>query len=128
MIAQDQPGWIYFILARGVESFVKIGYSSFCPWARMSGLGAGCPFPMTLIAIIPGSQKTERSFHRAFDNLRVRGEWFRWEGDLIEFVNRQPAPDSSSFHKNEAKGRYCAGCADCHRIYLATRPKRRSLS
>lgn len=123
-----KSGWIYFILARGAESFVKIGFSSVCPWARMNGIETGCPLPMELVAMVRGDQAAERGFHRAFAELRVRGEWFRWSGILIEFVNTLPAPDPVLFHRHEAGGRYNAGCADCHRIYLASRPKRRALS
>lgn len=123
-----KEGWIYFILADGAESFVKIGFSSFCPWARMAGLETGCPLKLKIIGLVRGNQRLEREYHAAFSSLHHRGEWFRWSGILIEYLNTLEEPNSIYFHKTESRGRYCAGCAECHKIYLANAPRRRSLS
>lgn len=124
-------GHVYFMLANGYtntsESFVKIGWSSVCPWARMKTIETTCPLPISLIAIVPGKKSDEFAFHRTFGHLRMRGEWFAWKDDLIEFVNTLPEPDRVTFHRAMMVGHYNAGCADCHRRWLIDRPKRRCL-
>jgi hypothetical protein len=37
---------------------------------------------------IPGDAATEGTLHQRFAKLRVRGEWFRYEGALKEYVER----------------------------------------
>ncbi len=127
-----KEGWVYFILAAGrelrSESYVKIGWTGTCPWSRMNNIDTSSPLPLRLIALVPGSQKVERDYHKVFAELRHHNEWFRWETSLIEFVNRYPDPDRVEFHRTVARGVYSAGCPECHQIYIASRPKRRSLS
>jgi hypothetical protein len=44
--------------------------------------------PEELLATEPGGQVTETERHHQFAALRVVGEWFRYEGSLVEHVER----------------------------------------
>lgn len=101
------------MLASGIESFVKIGYSDVCPWARVEMLAVGCPLPLEIIGILTGSRDLERLLHDQFDAYHVRGEWFRWKGAVIEHVNTMPAPDREAFHRGRKVQTRINGCVDC---------------
>lgn len=59
---------------------VKIGYS-YNVRQRMWSLS-----PEELLASEPGSLEKEAERHRQFAHLRTHGEWFRYEGELVEHV------------------------------------------
>lgn len=63
---------VYFIKCK---QYVKIGHASDVS-KRLSELQIGCPFPLKLMAVIPGDRRLERAFHEALHAWRVRGEWF----------------------------------------------------
>lgn len=58
-------------------SYVKIGYSA-DPAARLKQLKTGCPFPLELLATVPGDLNFEQVLHLWFDDLRIDGEWFHF--------------------------------------------------
>jgi hypothetical protein len=60
----------------------KIGYSTNLP-NRMASLGVE-----ELMATEAGGPRKERERHCQFADLRVHGEWFRYEGPLVEHVQR----------------------------------------
>ena len=39
-----------------------------------------------VLATIPGTPSTEKRLHRRFDHLRITGEWFRADGELLRFI------------------------------------------
>jgi hypothetical protein len=39
---------------------------------------------------MPGDERYERTLHAAFADLRIRGEWFRFEGRLVDFIKALP--------------------------------------
>jgi len=43
--------------------------------------------PERVLATEPGGTATEKQRHRQFADLRVVGEWFRLEGELVEHIN-----------------------------------------
>ena len=69
---------IYFIQAK---QYVKIGYSK-NPRYRLKKMQTANPIKLKLLATMPGDCKTETGLHEAFDKLRYRGEWFRYDGKL----------------------------------------------
>lgn len=79
---QQKQGNIYFV--RGDDK-VKIGFSKDVE-SRIKDLQASSPLELSLLLTIKGTTKTENELHDRFDKYRIRGEWFRYEGELEEFV------------------------------------------
>lgn len=75
-------GWVYFIKADGA---IKIGFSIH-PKRRVLDLQTSHHVELELLAWVSTSILTERQAHEKFDHLKIRGEWFRAEPDLIEFI------------------------------------------
>lgn len=70
------PG-VYFLKSPST-GLIKIGRSRNM-YARIDGLRRGGPEDLIVIAAFPvrDHRGAEETFHRMFDFLRVRGEWFR---------------------------------------------------
>ncbi|HEV2557371.1 MAG TPA: GIY-YIG nuclease family protein [Microvirga sp.] len=75
--------FVYFIRCEG---FVKIG-RAFSPSARLRDFQVGSPFPLELLATEPGDDRREFALHHRFAEYRVRGEWFRLEGALLDYIS-----------------------------------------
>lgn len=75
---------VYFLRA---GDFVKIGKTTGSPSSRISQLQTGCPFPIEVIATIPGVLKNERALHVRFAHLRAHGEWFHADKSLLSFIS-----------------------------------------
>ncbi len=72
---------VYFARA-GQDGLVKIGYAIDVA-ARIRHLQCGLPFDLVVVREVEGSRRKETAFHRHFRHLRVRGEWFRWDDELL---------------------------------------------
>lgn len=72
------PGTVYFVRFR---DRIKIGWSS-DPDKRIRALPHD-----EVLHLQPGTIEDERRCHAAFAHLRDRGEWFRMEPDLVEFID-----------------------------------------
>ena len=68
--------------------FVKIGYSKDVR-KRLKQIQTGCPFELDIIARFPGTVAIEKSLHDKYDEYRLRGEWFKYEGKLKEAIENQ---------------------------------------
>lgn len=79
---------VYFA---GTDGFVKIGYARRSNLLlRLHGIQCMNPKPLILLCVVEGTISTEREFHRRFRALHARGEWFRHEGALAEFIESIP--------------------------------------
>lgn len=78
------PEWTYFI--RGADA-IKIGRSR-QPRARMAELQPGSGTKLELLLAVPFSRLTEPDAHRKFKHLRLHGEWFRPEQELLDFIGQ----------------------------------------
>lgn len=76
---------IYFIHALGT-GFVKIGRCKDSPARRMKSHQIGCPHELRLVATCDGNAKTERALHERFAKSHERGEWFRLDQELVDFI------------------------------------------
>ncbi len=77
---------VYFVLCHHY-AVVKIGFASKKRLPnRISQLQTGSWMPLELIACMNGTQKEERTIHKRFAELRIRGEWFRYQEPLISFI------------------------------------------
>lgn len=76
---------IYFIRQ---NDEVKIGYTESDPKGRLSQIQVGNPFDLTMILLIDGDVKVEKELHERFTDLHIRGEWFKFEEPIKEFIER----------------------------------------
>lgn len=79
---------VYFIGACGAD-MVKIGtiVDIGTIEGRLSRLQTGCPYPLMLLFIIsPAGRREESKMHRWFAAEHFRGEWYRYRGELKEFL------------------------------------------
>lgn len=68
-------------------NFIKIGKAA-DPAKRIAQLDAANPLELERIAVIKGQDghRLERELHQQFHEQRHKGEWFRLEGALAEWV------------------------------------------
>lgn len=84
-VRKSRPkGWVYFI-ANESSGAIKIGYSS-DPEKRLSDLQVASPAKLRLIGRIPGGAELERQLHQKFWSLRLNGEWFKYEDELVRYI------------------------------------------
>lgn len=79
---RSKPGFVYIIQ---FSDRVKIGFTEDLA-RRLKEL----PHDRVL-AVTPGSLTTEKQFHRRFEHLRIRGEWFQAAPDLLNFAHTLPS-------------------------------------
>lgn len=75
---------IYFA---GAVGKVKIGCSS-RPTDRILSVGEWIPYPITMLAIMPGSYALEAALHRMFAEEWSHGEWFDASLRLLDFIEK----------------------------------------
>lgn len=94
---EGRDGWIYFILS---DHAIKIGFS-IEPKRRLESIQISNHHTLEVLAAVPTSLITEREAHKRFQHLRIRGEWFRAEKELLNFIDalkagknliREPTP------------------------------------
>lgn len=78
-------GFVYFISGPATNS-VKIGYSSNEPVARLKALQTGNADELTLLGWYEAAVEEERHWHQKFAPYCIRGEWFRLEGEVEDFI------------------------------------------
>jgi hypothetical protein len=82
---RGQPGQVYFIACEPLNA-VKIGFTRQGVLNRLSALQTGCPAPLKLYGCFPGTTDDEQKLHAAFKPLHIQGEWFRFEGKLVDLA------------------------------------------
>lgn len=75
-------GEVYFV---GEGMAVKIGFTEDVK-RRFSSLQCDHHAELTLLATIPGPPSREAELHRQFRHLHIRGEWYRLEDELRDFI------------------------------------------
>lgn len=78
-------GLIYFVRA-GADGPIKIGYTRTSLNARLAFLQVGNAETLTVIQRALCGPGFERVLHERFAHLRIRGEWFRPEPELLEYA------------------------------------------
>jgi len=77
--------YVYFAYAVGTDR-IKIG-QSVNPEKRMDELQIACPYKLLLDLVIELPTRYEGILHEIFDKYRLHGEWFKMEGDLLDFIS-----------------------------------------
>lgn len=80
--APAAPG-VYAVQGEG--PFVKIGRADNIR-QRIADLQIGQANPLALLAVLSNDPRKERSFHHELRRWRVRGEWFRLEGEVLTML------------------------------------------
>lgn len=117
-ISGNEAGSVTEVLPKGFTYFVrdgdmiKIG-SSMRPKERISALQGAVARLLEVLAVVPMEVADEFETHRRFAHLRVRGEWFRAEVDLLQFIENikaepalsaePPAPPTYDFSRPKVK-------------------------
>lgn len=79
---------VYFVRFPGL-GFIKIGTTTNLK-KRLDALRTSVPDgDLEVLLLLPGSYDLERSMHRQFRHLRVRGEWFRADDELLDFIDER---------------------------------------
>lgn len=82
-------GGVYFAAIPGLER-VKIG-TAIDIARRLGELRYNVP-DLVLLAHVPGGRAEEAEMHRRFAPLRVEGEWFKLEDDLLDHIRMLRKP------------------------------------
>jgi hypothetical protein len=85
---------LYFIQA-GADGPIKIG-RAVNPVSRMCELQSGNHVELRILVALPGGYAAERAAHRSFKSFRIRGEWFRAERPLLQFIAGLQATESAA--------------------------------
>lgn len=76
---------IYFVRSPAMNA-IKIGVAG-DPLSRIRDLQVGCPDAYELLGTIEGGRLKEQELHRQFAHLRILGEWFRAEKELLGAID-----------------------------------------
>jgi len=91
-----RDGYCYVVGDKG-RRFVKIGHSRDVG-KRVNQLQVGFPYDLLVFAIFDGGRAIEARMHEAFQEHRLRGEWFKVEGSLETWLSRfEPLPYDSYY-------------------------------
>jgi hypothetical protein len=77
-------GITYFIRA---GDSIKIGFASNLK-RRLGGLQSSHHEPLEVLAAVSAADVDEYLTHQRFAHLRIRGEWFRSEPDLLSYIDQ----------------------------------------
>jgi hypothetical protein len=78
---------VYAIQA-GADGPIKLGVAR-RPEQRLRDLQTANASELRLVATWPAPRWEEADLHEMFAHARIRGEWFRPEPDLLEYVLRE---------------------------------------
>lgn len=105
---------VYFLRPIGMDGPIKIGFSD-QPERRLKEMAMWSPFPLEIIAVVPGGKYLEGRLHAAFADVRLHWEWFK------------PIPDLKLAIRRLAAGMSARQAFDRHRILRRNLPPSRAL-
>ena len=76
---------VYFI-RNPITRSIKIGFS-IDPDRRIKDLQTASESELIIEAVLPGTLSTEQYLHQRWEHLHVRGEWYKSDPDLEDFVD-----------------------------------------
>lgn len=79
---KKSTSYVYFMKC---EQYVKIGSSTDIK-ERLADLSTGNPFPISILAVLEGSQKTEKELHKKYADYRLKSnsEWFHLSSEILK--------------------------------------------
>lgn len=87
--AEPAMGYVYFVTADHPDFPIKIGFTQRADATRSKDLQTGCPYPVKVLALFPGTYSDERKLHRQFADQRLQGEWFARSDELIALIDEK---------------------------------------
>lgn len=83
-LEKKRPNRVYFIHSEEQRG-VKIGHSN-KPNKRLDQFQVGNPSELVMLGSIPGGRRLEKRWHAQWNDLWIRGEWFRAEPELMQAI------------------------------------------
>lgn len=78
--------FVYFI-ADGYDA-IKIGIADYVP-SRLNSIQSAHAYRLRLLGTESGGLAREQHLHLRFEPLRLRGEWFKAEGELLDYIEER---------------------------------------
>lgn len=75
---------VYVVTYHGCDR-AKIGHTTNIV-ARLTSLETGAPYPLELLAFIPGPVEIEKDAHRRFSKHHARREWFDKSQEFLDGI------------------------------------------
>jgi uncharacterized protein YutD len=82
-------GFVYFIQGENGGA-IKIGYSK-DPEVRLKTLQTSYPDILKVLCLIPGNANTESKYHKAFEHLKLNGEWYKPDKEIFDEIEKLKA-------------------------------------
>src|SRR5438445_517498 len=82
---------VYFILAEDGNA-IKIGHCKL-PAQRAASMQSQHWSRLWLIGAMRGARPEELRMHKKFAHLKILGEWFRSDNEILAFIDRLPLRD-----------------------------------
>lgn len=83
---------VYFVTTESGK-YVKIGYTDSGLKERLYNIQISNAEKLQVLGVMRGYAKTENELHKKFEHLRVNGEWFELNSDLLDFIEEKCAKD-----------------------------------
>jgi hypothetical protein len=88
---RQRRGYVYLIGMEEDATAVKIGFATDVD-DRRSTLQTSSHYTLKILAVIVGTQATEKELHCKFASDRIRGEWFRRSEAVEAFIVASAGP------------------------------------
>jgi|SRR5579872_1280634 len=101
--AADGVGEIVYFIRGLAGGPIKIGHTSRNPEYRLRNLHVATIERYQIIGVMFGSRSLESDLHYRFRDLRINGEWFHDEPELLGFIQDNAIPWSVTDVRQEAE-------------------------
>ena len=88
-----ENSFVYFIRL-GSNGPIKIGFTR-DPGQRLRQLQTSTPEQLIMVECVRGTRDLERGLHDVFSDMRLSGEWFLVNEDLLELLNSDAIKSAS---------------------------------
>ena len=89
---------IVYFLQQDIDGLIKIGYTSGDINIRIKQFETGNPNQLKLLLVLEGGLELEKKLHERFHEFHERGEWFRPENELNDFIENVGGSASLSYY------------------------------
>lgn len=90
---------IYFVQLEMEEGPIKIGFTSSSMYRRLDSVRSFLPWGIKTLGYMAGGKEEERELHKKFRKFRIRGEWFRPNDRLLDFIEENKLEEEPKTQK-----------------------------